>query len=158
MVIFIQQGSSKAGRRRLDCAAQEQILAAERDRVKKWEARRTSDTLARALRRPRRHSSVEALIVVLPAHPIITVSTGQNLLGRSKQPVNDAIALLVESGVLRPLTLARRNRAWKARDLFHLIDDVEHELAAPDDTEPCRPSPSSKNTVDKRGATRLDGR
>ena len=158
MVIFVQQGSSRADRRRLDCAAQEQTLAAERDREKKWEARRTSDTLPRALRYPRRHSSVEALIVVLPAHPIITVPTGQKLLGRSKQAVNEAIALLVESGVLRPLTLARRNRAWEAWGLFHLIDDVERELAAPDDTEPSRPSPRSKNTVDKRGATRLDGR
>ena len=92
------------------------------------------------------------------AHPIITVPTGQKLLGRSKQAVNEAIALLVESGVLRPLTLARRNRAWGARELFHLIDDVERELAAPDDTEPSRPSPSSKNEVDKRSATRLDGR
>ena len=101
----------------------------------KWEARRTSDTLPRALRYPRHHSSVEALIVVLPAHPIITVPTGQKLLGRSKQAVNEAIALLVESGVLRPLTLARRNRAWEAWGLFHLIDDVERELAAPDDTE-----------------------
>jgi hypothetical protein len=98
MVISVQQGSSKADRRRLDCAAQEQALAAERDRVKRWEARRTSDTLPRALRYPRRHSSVEALIVVLPAHPIITVPTGQKLLGRSKQAVNEAIALLVESG------------------------------------------------------------
>jgi hypothetical protein len=42
--------------------------------------------------------------------------------------------------------------------MFRLIDDVERERAAPDDTEPSRPSPRSKNPVDKRGATRLDGR
>jgi len=90
---------------------------------------------------PRRHSSAEALIVALPAHPILTVATGQTLLGRSKQAVNEAIAVLVESGVLRPITLARRNRAWEARELFDLIDDVERELATPDDEDPSRPSP-----------------
>ena len=61
----------------------------------------------------------KALIVALPAHPIVTGAPGQKLLGRSKQAVNGAIAVLAESGC---------------------------------------PSPSSKNTVDKRGATRLDGR
>jgi hypothetical protein len=34
----------------------------------------------------------------LPTHPIITVATGQKLLGRSKQAVNGAIAVLAESG------------------------------------------------------------
>jgi len=82
--------------------------------------------------RPRRHSSVEALIVALPAHPIVTVATGQELLGRSKQAVNQAIAALASCGVLRPLTLARRNRAWEARELFDLVDEVERELTVPE--------------------------
>jgi Fic family protein len=75
--------------------------------------------------KPRRHSSVEALIVALPAHPFLTVATGQKLLGRSKQAVNEALAVLAGCGVLRPLTLARRNRAWEARELFDLVDGVE---------------------------------
>ncbi len=91
--------------------------------------------------KPRRHSSVEALIVALPAHPIVTVATGQRLLGRSKQAVNQAIAALAMSGVLRPLTLARRNRAWEARELFDLVDDVERELATPNEDGPSAPSP-----------------
>lgn len=95
--------------------------------------------------RPRRHSSAEALIVELPAHPIITVATAQNFLGRSKQAVNEAIAVLADKGVLRAITLAKRNRAWEARELFDLIDDVERELAAPaDDDEPARPVPRGK--------------
>jgi len=55
--------------------------------------------------------------------------------------VNAAIAVLAERGVLRPLTLARRNRAWEARDLFDLVDDVERELATPDDDDSSRASP-----------------
>ncbi len=97
--------------------------------------------------RPRRHSSAEALIVQLPAHPIVTVATAQKVLGRSKQAVNEAIAVLAAKGVLHPITLAKRNRAWEARELFTLINDVERELATPtDDDEPSRPSPRRKTT------------
>lgn len=91
--------------------------------------------------RPRRHSSAEGLIVELPAHPIVTVATAQKFLGRSKQAVNEAIAALADKGVLHPITLAKRNRAWEARELFDLINDVERELATPTDDEPSRPSP-----------------
>ncbi|HXN56835.1 MAG TPA: Fic family protein [Myxococcales bacterium] len=95
--------------------------------------------------RPRRHSSAEALIVALPAHPIVTVATAQMFLGRSKQAVNEAIAALAENGVLHPITLAKRNRAWEARELFGLIDEVERELATPSDgDEPARPAPRGK--------------
>lgn len=92
--------------------------------------------------RPRRHSSAEALIVELPAHPIVTVATAQKLLGRSKQAVNEAIAVLADKRVLHSITLTKRNRAWEARELFDLINDVERELATPsDDDRPSRPSP-----------------
>jgi Fic family protein len=96
--------------------------------------------------RPRRHSSAEALIVELPAHPIVTVATAQRFLGRSKQAVNEAIATLAEKGVLHAITLAKRNRAWEARDLFDLINDFEREFATPTDDEPSRPSPRRKMT------------
>jgi Fic family protein len=97
--------------------------------------------------RPRRHSSAEALIVELPAHPVVTVATAQKFLGKSKQAVNEAINVLAEKGVLHPITLAKRNRAWEARDLFDLINDVERELATPSDTdEPSRPSPRQRTT------------
>jgi hypothetical protein len=75
----------------------------------------------------------------------VTVATAQKLLGRSKQAVNEAIALLAEKGVLHPVTLAKRNRAWEARELFALIDEVERELATPEgDAEPARPAPRPK--------------
>ncbi|OGK93009.1 MAG: cell filamentation protein Fic [Candidatus Rokubacteria bacterium RBG_16_73_20] len=96
---------------------------------------------------PRRHSSAEALIVELPAHPIVTVATAQEFLGRSKQAVNEAIAVLAENGILHPITLAKRNRAWEARELFDLINDVERELATPtDEDEPSRPSPRRRTS------------
>jgi hypothetical protein len=61
--------------------------------------------------------------------------------------VNEAIALLAEKGVLHAITLAKRNRAWEARDLFELINDVERELATPsNDNERARPSPGRKTS------------
>jgi Fic family protein len=85
--------------------------------------------------RPRRDSSAEALIVQLPAHPIVTVATAQKILGRSKQAVNEAVAILAERGVIQPITLAKRNRAWEARELFELVNDVERELSIPIDDD-----------------------
>jgi hypothetical protein len=59
--------------------------------------------------------------------------------------VNEAIAALAEKGVLHPITLAKRNRAWEARELFDLINDVEREIATPsDDGEPARPVPHGR--------------
>lgn len=96
--------------------------------------------------RPRKHSSAEALIVELPAHPIVTLATAQKLLGRSKQAANEAIRLLANKGVLHPVTLAKRNRAWEARELFALIDEVERDLATPEEgTEPARPKPRPRS-------------
>ncbi len=92
--------------------------------------------------RPRRHSSAEALIVELPAHPIVTVATAQKVLGRSKQAVNEAIGLLAKKGVLHIVTLAKRNRAWEAPELLALVDEFERDLATPEgDGGPARPAP-----------------
>lgn len=81
---------------------------------------------------PRRHSSAEALIKLLPAYPILTLATATRLLGRSKQAANEAIAALARAEVLSPSTLARRNRAWEARELFELVNATERELATPE--------------------------
>ncbi len=101
--------------------------------------------------RPRRHSSAEALIVELPAHPIVTVATAQKFLGRSKQAVNEAIATLADKGVLHPITLGKRNRAWEARESFELVNGVERELATTtDDDQPTRPSPRVRASQRRR--------
>lgn len=92
---------------------------------------------------PRRHSSAEALIKLLPAHPIVTLATATRMLARSKQAANEAIALLARKGVLSPTTLARRNRAWEARELFELVNAIERELAIPArPAEARRPAPA----------------
>ena len=94
--------------------------------------------------RPRRHSSAEALIKLLPAYPIVTLATATRILARSKQAANEAIATLVRAEVLSPTTLARRNRAWEARELFELVNATERELSIPPrPPQTGRPAPSA---------------
>ena len=46
---------------------------------------------------------------------------------------SQGFAALADKGILRTITLAKRNRAWEARELFDLINDVERERATPYD-------------------------
>jgi len=101
---------------------------------------------------PRSHSSAEALLRLLPAYPIITLRSAAGILHRSRQAANEAIALLAEAGVLHVTTIARRNRAWEARELFDLVDAMERELATPEDAvAPRRPVPRPRRV---RGRTK----
>lgn len=81
--------------------------------------------------KPRADSSVAALIELLPAYPILSVETAQKLTGRSKQAANEAMAALERAGVLKQVSVARRNRVWEARDVFGVLDDFEREMATP---------------------------
>jgi Fic family protein len=115
-----------------------------------WRLDALQETWRERADRPRRHSSAEALIVQLPAHPIVTVATAHGILGRSKQAVNEAIRTLAARGILHPITLARRNRAWEARELFDLVDVFERELATPDGGDrPRRPAPRARRPARK---------
>jgi Fic family protein len=97
--------------------------------------------------RPRRHSSAEVLIQLLPAYPIITLRSAAEILHRSRQAANEAIALLAQAGALRATTSARRNRAWEARELFDLVDAMERELATPAHViAPRRTAPRGRRT------------
>lgn len=80
---------------------------------------------------PRRDSSAAAIITLLPAHPLVTVATLEDLTGRSKQALNDAVSTLASAGVLKQITVGQRNRAWEAAGLFDLVNSFEHSLARP---------------------------
>jgi Fic family protein len=91
---------------------------------------------------PRRDSSATLLIERLPAHPVLTVESAAEILGRSKQAANEAVAALELAGVLKQTSLGRRNRAFEAVELVKLIDAFERQLAIPEDGGPARrPSP-----------------
>ncbi len=79
--------------------------------------------------RPRRDSAAHALLELLPGNPIVSVATAQALTGRSKQAANEAVASLEAAGVLRQVSIGRRNRAWEAPEVFELVDAFERHLA-----------------------------
>lgn len=94
----------------------------------------------------RRGSSVDILLRLLPGTPILTVKTAMGLLDRSKPQVNDAVARLEAAGVLKQVTVGRRNRAFEARDVIDAFTDLERQLGSPlGDTAaspPSRPVPA----------------
>jgi Fic family protein len=96
----------------------------------------------------RRGSSADLLLRRLPGTPIISVKTAMAMLGRSKPQVNQAVSRLEEAGVLKQVTVGRRNRAFEATDVIDAFADLERQLASPDgDTEmppPSRPVPARR--------------
>ena len=93
----------------------------------------------------RRNSAVDLLIAVLPGAPIFTVSSAARLIDRSFERTNQAIARLSEAGVVRPVSVGRRNRAFEARAVIDAFADLERQLPSPvGDTlssPPRRPTP-----------------
>jgi hypothetical protein len=81
------------------------------------------------------------LLRALPGAPILTVKASAELICRSFPQVNEAMAELVEAGVLSQVTVGRRNRALEAKELINAFTDLERQLASPaGDTRTSEPS------------------
>jgi Fic family protein len=83
------------------------------------------------LGRIRRDSATDLLLRVLPGAPVITVGSAAAHLGRTFRPVNDAVERLSEAGILRQISVGRRNRAFEAPDVIDAFTDLERRLASP---------------------------
>jgi len=53
------------------------------------------------------------------------------LIGRTFKPANGAIQRLVQAGILRQITIGRRNRAYEAPEVIEAFTDLERQLASP---------------------------
>ena len=97
------------------------------------------------LGRVRARSAADLLLRLLVGAPVVTVNSAANLIGRSFVHTNEAVARLVEAGILRQVTVGRRNRAFEAPDIIAAFTDLERQLASPEgDTltsEPARRVP-----------------
>jgi DNA-binding Lrp family transcriptional regulator len=82
--------------------------------------------------RVRAGSAAARLIAALPGAPILTVKSAAALVDTSEQAVNQAIARLVDAGILKQTTVGRRNRAFEAPDLIDAFTDLERQLASPE--------------------------
>lgn len=93
--------------------------------------------------RSRQGSAATRLLALLPAYPIVSIQTTAAALDVSYPAGRLAIESLEHAGILRQITVGKRNRAWVAGEVFSLINAFEFDLATPEDLdETRRPSPT----------------
>ncbi|MBO0881646.1 MAG: hypothetical protein J2P17_15150, partial [Mycobacterium sp.] len=63
--------------------------------------------------------------------PILTATTAASLIGRSFPATNAAIERLVQAGILRQVTVGRRNRAFESPEAITAFTALERRLASP---------------------------
>jgi len=80
----------------------------------------------------RANSGTDRLLRSLPGAPILTVDSAAALIGRTFKPAADAIERLVDAGILRQVTIGRRNRAFEAPEVIAAFTDLERQLASPE--------------------------
>ena len=89
----------------------------------------------------RTNSGTDRLLRSLPGAPILTVDSAAALIGRTFKPAADAIERLVDAGILRQVTVGRRNRAFEAPEVIAAFTDLERQLASPEaDTRTSKPA------------------
>ena len=79
----------------------------------------------------RADSAADLLLRRLPGAPILTVQSAAELIGRSAQATNQAIARLAEAKVLSQTTVGKRNRAFEAPEVIRTFTALERQLASP---------------------------
>jgi len=100
------------------------------------------------LGRVRAGSAAELLLRRLPGAPVVTVKSAAELIGRSSQAANEAIARLVDAGVLSQTTIGRRGRAFEAPDVIRAFTALERRLASP--TGDTRTAPPARRAPRRR--------
>jgi Fic family protein len=78
----------------------------------------------------RKGSAVELLLRAMPGAPLFTVTGAATLISRSYIAANEAIARLLDAGVIRQVNMGRRNRAFEAPDILAAFTDLERRLAS----------------------------
>lgn len=112
------------------------------------QVREIQDRWREAVGKVRSDSAVLRLIEALPGAPLVTVQSAAAMIDRSVQATNQAIALLLDNGVLKQTTIGKRNRGFEASDLIDAFTALERQLASPEaDT---RVSPPARNVPYRR--------
>ena len=95
------------------------------------QVRALQDSWRERLGSVRRGSAADLLLHALPGAPLLTATTAGELIGRSFQATSQAIDRLVGAGILRQVTVGRRNRAFESPDLIEAFTALERQLASP---------------------------
>lgn len=78
--------------------------------------------------RPNRGSALEALLGLLPGHPVVTVRQASALLGKSVSSVNDALLKLEAAGIVASEDGLERNRIYVAAEAADMLERLEDRL------------------------------
>ncbi|MFZ1063139.1 MAG: Fic family protein [Acidimicrobiales bacterium] len=96
----------------------------------------------------RKNSAADLLVSALVGAPVLTVTSAAALIGRTYPAASNAVAQLVEAGILRQVSIGRRNRAYEAPEIIAAFTDLERQLASPEgDTRTSEP----ERMVPRRG-------
>jgi len=94
-------------------------------------ARAIEITWRERLGRVRARSAADLLLGVLVGAPVVTVNSAAEMIGRSFIQTNEAIVRLVDAGILKQVTVGRRNRAFEAPEIIEAFTALERQLASP---------------------------
>ena len=112
------------------------------------QARSIETSWREKLGKVRARSAADLLLGVLVGAPVVTVNSAAEMVGRSFIQTNEAIQRLVDAGILKQVTVGRRNRAFEAPEIIAAFTALERQLASPEgDTrtsEPVRTVPRRK--------------
>ncbi|MEV4420100.1 Fic family protein [Patulibacter sp. NPDC049589] len=112
---------------RVICDALEEVATASRGLADEI------DALQRDWRAASRHrrsdATAEKLIAVLPQLGVVGLGEGVARTGRSQEQVRQALNQMEEDGILRQVTVGKRNRQWESVGLFALLDEFERTLS-----------------------------
>jgi len=100
--------------------------------------------------RPRPQSVAHKLVALLPAHPVVDLSTVRTITGATSEAVRQAILRLERAGVLVEVRGVRRNRVWESVGLFALLDGLERDLG-PEGRTPRRQPTSAGSAPAQEG-------
>jgi hypothetical protein len=79
----------------------------------------------------RRDSGADLLLSALLGAPVVTINSAAALIGRTYPAANNAVTQLANAGILRQVSIGRRNRAYEAPEIITAFTDLERRLASP---------------------------
>ncbi len=80
----------------------------------------------------RANSATDIILRILPGAPVLTIHSAETLLSRTFKPTRDALRRLVEAGILREITLTKRNLAYEAPEIIDAFTALERQIASPE--------------------------
>ena len=106
------------------------LVAAEESSASAERIRGIQDEWAAALGRTRRGSAPVLLAEHALGHPVVSAADAESLLGSGTSVAYAAIERLEHAGILRPLTIRKRNQVWGATAMLDELADLDTRIQA----------------------------